>query len=153
MTIDQRLKDLGIVLPSPAKPVANYVGYAQTGELVFTAGQLPYLDGKVMQTGLLGDGVTKEDGKLAARQAAINILAQVKDACGGDLSRVRRVVKLTGFVACQPSFVDHPFVVNGASDLMVEVFGDAGRHARSAIGVASLPLNASVEVEGVFELA
>jgi enamine deaminase RidA (YjgF/YER057c/UK114 family) len=153
MTIDQRLRDLGIVLPSPAKPVANYVGYAQTGDLVFTAGQLPYLDGKVMQTGLLGDGVTKESGKLAARQAAINVLAQVKEACGGDLSRVKRVVKLTGFVACLPEFVDHPFVVNGASDLMVEVFGDAGRHARSAIGVASLPLNASVEIEGVFEIA
>jgi enamine deaminase RidA (YjgF/YER057c/UK114 family) len=152
-TPQQRLSDLGIVLPTPAKPVANYLGYTQTGSLVFTAGQLPYVDGVISTTGLHGDGVSKEDGKLAARHAGINVLAQVNAACGGDLSRVRRVVKLTGFVACIGSFTDQPFVVNGASDLMVEVFGDAGRHARSAIGVSSLPLNACVEIEAVFEIA
>jgi enamine deaminase RidA (YjgF/YER057c/UK114 family) len=152
-TPDQRLEALGLVLPTPAKPVANYVGYMQAGSLVFTAGQLPYVDGKVTQTGLHGDGITKEEGKLAARHAAVNVLAQLKAACAGDLSRVQRVVKLTGFVACVGSFIDHPFVVNGASDLMVEVFGEAGRHARSAVGVASLPLNSCVEVEGIFEIA
>jgi enamine deaminase RidA (YjgF/YER057c/UK114 family) len=152
-TPHQRLSDLGIQLPTPAKPVANYVGYMQAGSLVFTAGQLPYVDGVVSTTGLHGDTVTKEDGKLAARHAAINVLAQLNAACAGDLSRVRQVVKLTGFVACVGSFTDQPFVVNGASDLMVEVFGEAGRHARSAVGVASLPLNACVEVEGIFEIA
>ncbi len=152
-TPDQRLEALGIALPTPAKPVANYLGYMQAGSLVFTAGQLPYVDGKVLHVGLHGDGVSKDDGKVAARHAAINVLAQVKAACGGDLSRVKRVVKLTGFVACVGSFTDHPFVVNGASDLMVEVFGEAGRHARSAVGVTSLPLNSCVEVEGVFEIA
>jgi enamine deaminase RidA (YjgF/YER057c/UK114 family) len=152
-TPEKRLADLGIVLPTPAKPVANYLGYMQSGSLVFTAGQLPYVDGVVSKTGLHGDTVTKEDGKLAARHAGINVLAQLNAACAGDLSRVRRVVKLTGFVACVGSFTDQPFVVNGASDLMVEVFGEIGRHARSAVGVASLPLNACVEVEGIFEIA
>jgi enamine deaminase RidA (YjgF/YER057c/UK114 family) len=151
-TPEQRLADLGIVLPAPAKPVANYLGYMQAGSLVFTAGQLPYVDGVVGTTGLLGVSVTREEGKRAARHAAINVLAQVNAACAGDLSRVRRVVKLTGFVACLGSFTEQPFVVNGASDLMVEVFGDAGRHARSAIGVASLPLNACVEIEGIFDI-
>lgn len=151
-TPHERLRELGIVLPTPAKPVANYVGWVQTGNLVFTSGQLPFKDGKLTQTGVLGSGVTKEEGQAAARQVAINVIAQLHDACGGDLSLVKRVVKLTGFVASTASFGDHPFVVNGASDLMVQVFGEAGRHARSAIGVASLPMNACVEVEAVVEL-
>ncbi len=150
---EQKLASLGITLPTPAKPVANYMGWVQTGNLVFTAGQLPYDNGKVVHPGIHGVDVSKEDGKIAARHAAINVIAQLREACGGDLSRVKRVVKLVGFVACYAQFTDHPFVVNGASDLMVEVFGDAGRHARSAIGVASLPLNSCVEVEAIIELA
>ncbi len=151
-TPDENLAALGITLPTPAKPVANYVGWVKTGNLVFTSGQLPFDNGKVIHPGILGDTVDKDAGKAAARQAAINVMAQLREACGGDLSRVKRIVKLTGFVACIPSFVDHPFVVNGASDFMVEVFGDAGRHARSAVGLASLPLNASVEIEAVVEI-
>lgn len=150
---DQNLANLGITLPTPAKPVANYVGWVQTGNLVFTAGQLPLVEGKVTTAGVCGDTVNRDDAKLAARQAAINILAQVKDACGGDLGRVKRIVKLVGFVASTPQFTDQPFVVNGASDLMVEVFGEAGRHARSAVGVPTLPLNACVEVEAVVEVS
>lgn len=153
MTPEDQLKTLGITIPIPAKPVANYVGWVQTGNLVFTAGQIPYDNGKLTQTGVLGRDVTKEQGQAAARQAAINVIAQIKDACGGDLSRVRRIVKLTGYVACSHDFTDHPFVVNGASNLMVDVFGDAGRHARSAVGVPSLPLNACVEVEAIVEIA
>ena len=152
-TPDQRLEALGIVLPTPAKPVANYVGYNISGNLVFTSGQLPFHEGTLTQTGLLGDAVSKEEGKAAARQSAINVLAQLKDACGGDLSRVRRVIKLGGFIACAPHFTEHPVVMNGASDLMVDVFGEIGRHARTTVGVPSLPLNASVEVEGIFEIA
>jgi enamine deaminase RidA (YjgF/YER057c/UK114 family) len=152
-TPESRLKSLGITLPTPAKPVANYVGWVITGSLLFTAGQLPFENGKLTQTGVLGLDVTKEAGQAAARQAAINLIAQIKDACGGDLSKVRRIVKLTGFVACSHGFADHPFVVNGASDLMVQVFGDAGRHARSSVGVPSLPMNACVEVEAVVEIA
>lgn len=152
-TPDDRLKALGITLPTPAKPVANYVGWTQTGNLVFTAGQLPFDNGKLTQTGVHGLDVTKEAGQAAARQAGINVIAQINDACNGDLSRVKRIVKLTGFVACSHSFGDHPFVVNGASDLMVAVFGDSGRHARSSVGVPSLPMNACVEVEAVVEIA
>jgi len=150
--IELRLLDLGIVLPVPAAPVANYVGWVKSGVLIFTAGQLPFEKGVLSQTGILGAGVSKDLGKAAARQAAINVIAQLRAACDGDLSRIKRIVKLTGFVASAPDFVDQPFVINGASDLMVEVFGDAGRHARSAVGVASLPLNASVEVEAIAEL-
>jgi enamine deaminase RidA (YjgF/YER057c/UK114 family) len=152
-TPDQRLKELGITLPTPSKPVANYVGWVKTGNLVFVAGQLPMVDGKVTFTGRLGAGVDKDAAKAAARQSAINILAQVRDACDGDLSKVKRIVKLTAFVSCTGEFTEHPFIVNGASDLMVDVFGDAGRHARTSIGVPSLPLNACVEVDAVVEVA
>lgn len=151
-TPDQNLAALGIILPSPAKPVANYVGWVKSGNLVFTAGQVPFDDGKIIHPGILGESVDKEAGKAAARQAAINVIAQLREACDGDLSRVKQVIKLTGFVACTSTFTDHPFVVNGASDLMVEVFGDVGRHARSAVGLSSLPLNACVEVEAVVEI-
>jgi enamine deaminase RidA (YjgF/YER057c/UK114 family) len=149
---DENLKRLGINLPTPAKPVANYVGWAKSGALVFTAGQLPFDNGVLTQTGLLGAGVSKDAGKAAARQAAINVLAQLRDACDGDLSRVKRIVKLSAFVACVPDFTEHPYVVNGASDLMVDIFGDAGRHARTSVGVPSLPMNASVEVEAIVEM-
>jgi enamine deaminase RidA (YjgF/YER057c/UK114 family) len=152
-TPEQRLKELGITLPTPAKPVANYVGWVKTGNLAFVAGQLPMVDGKVTFTGRLGAGVDKDAAKAAARQSAINVLAQLREACDGDLSKVRRIVKLTAFVSCTGEFTEHPFIVNGASDLMVEVFGDAGRHARTSIGVPSLPLNACVEVDAVVEIA
>jgi enamine deaminase RidA (YjgF/YER057c/UK114 family) len=152
-SIDKNLLSLGITLPSPAKPVANYVGTVKTGSLVFVSGQVPLHDGKVLYPGIVGQTVTAEDAKLAARQCAINVIAHLKDACGGDLSRVVRIVKLTGFVASAPDFTGHPSVINGASDLMADVFGDAGKHARAAVGVASLPMNASVEVEAIAEIA
>jgi enamine deaminase RidA (YjgF/YER057c/UK114 family) len=152
-SIDKNLLSLGITLPSPAKPVANYVGTVKTGSLVFVSGQVPLHDGKVLYSGIVGQSVTAEDAKLAARQCAINVIAHLKDACGGDLSRVVRIVKLTGFVASAADFTGHPGVINGASDLMAEVFGDAGKHARAAVGVASLPMNASVEVEAIAEIA
>jgi enamine deaminase RidA (YjgF/YER057c/UK114 family) len=152
-SIESRLQELGITLPQAAKPVANYVPYVVSGNQVFIAGQLPMKDGKPSVTGPVGAAVSLEDAAAAARLAGFNILAQLREACGGDLSRVRRIVKLTGFVYCGPQFTDIPKVVNGASDLMVEVFGEAGKHARSAVGVASLPLGASVEVEAIAEIA
>jgi enamine deaminase RidA (YjgF/YER057c/UK114 family) len=152
-SIDKKLLSLGITLPVPAKPVANYVGHVRTGSLIFVSGQVPLADGKVLHPGIVGQSVSAEDAKLAARQACINVIAQLKDACGGDLSHVVRIVKLTGFVASAADFTGHPGVINGASDLMVEVFGDAGRHARAAVGVAALPLNASVEVEAIVEIS
>lgn len=151
--IEKRLAELGIELPVPAKPVANYVGWVKTGNLVFTAGQITLKAGKVECQGKIGKDFSVEEGAAAARLCAINIIAQLKDACGGDLSRVRRVVKLVGFVNAVPEFTDHPKVVNGASDLMVEVFGENGKHARSAVGAGSLPLNVAVEVEAVVEIA
>jgi enamine deaminase RidA (YjgF/YER057c/UK114 family) len=151
--INDKLLTLGITLPEPAKPVANYVGYVLSGNLVFISGQVPLAGGKVLHPGQLGKDVSPDAGREAARQCAINLIAHLKDACGGDLGRVKRVVKLTGFVACTPEFTGHPGVINGASDLMAEVFGDAGKHARAAVGVASLPLGASVEVEAIVEIA
>lgn len=151
--IDKRLAELGISLPDAAKPVANYVPWVRTGDLVFISGQGPIENGKVIYPGCLGDGVTLEEGAKSARLCAINVLAQLKDACGGDLDRVKRVVKLVGFVNAAPSFKDHPKVINGASDLMVEVFGDKGRHARSAVASPSLPLGMSTEVEAIAEIA
>jgi enamine deaminase RidA (YjgF/YER057c/UK114 family) len=151
--IDQRLSDLGIVLPTPAVPIANYVPFAVSGKLVVISGQIPMRDGAVAFTGKVGVDVTPEQGKEAARLCFINLLAQLKAAAGGDLDRVARVLRLGGFIAAPASFTQHAAVMNGASDLAVEVFGDAGRHARSTIGVPSLPADAAVEVEGMFELA
>ncbi len=151
--IDKRLHELGIELPVPAKPVANYVGWVRSGNLIFTAGQITLVNGKLEYQGKVGKDFTLEEANAAARACAINIIAQVKDACDGDLSRVKRVVKLVGFVNAIPEFTDHPKVVNGASDLMVEVFGDKGKHARSAVGAGSLPLNVAVEVEAIVEIA
>ncbi len=150
--IDKRLAELGITLPTPAAPAANYVPAVATGNQLFISGQLPMLDGKMQLTGTLGNGPSVEDAVAAARLCAINVLAQVK-AATGDLDRVVRLVKVVGFVASAPSFGDQPKVVNGASDLFVDVLGERGKHARSAIGVAALPFGASVEVEAVFEIA
>lgn len=151
-TIERRLAELKIALPAAAAPAGNYVPYVIAGPLVFVAGQLPFEDGKVRYAGKLGAGVSLEDGQKAARLCALNLIAQVRAACGGNLDRVKRCVKLTGFVNAAPEFADHPKVVNGASDLMAEVFGDKGRHARAAVGSSSLPLGAAVEVDAIFEI-
>lgn len=150
--IEARLRELGIDLPAAAPAVANYVPFVVSGNLVFVSGQLPMENGRPAVLGRLGAGVTVEEGARAARLCALNLLAQVKAACGGDLDRVKRVVRLTGFVASAPDFTDQPKVVNGASDTMVEVLGEAGRHARVAVGATSLPLNAAVEIDGIFEV-
>ncbi len=151
--IDARLRELGIELPDAAAPVANYVPYVITGNLVFVSGQITIWNGELIVTGKLDEDVSLEDGIAAARLCGLNLIAQVKAACGGDLDKVTRVVRLGGFVNCTAEFTDHPQVINGASDLMVEVFGEAGRHARAAVGVASLPRSVAVEVDGVFEVS
>ena len=151
--IEKKLADLGIVLPTPAAPIANYVGFVRTGSLLIVSGQICFgADGKLVAKGKLGAGVTTEQGYAAAQTCAINLLAQIKAALG-DLDKVVRVVRLGGFVNSAPDYLDGPKVLNGASDLMVAAFGDKGRHARSTVGVASLPADAAVEVEGVFEVA
>ncbi len=150
--IDNRLAEIGITLPEAAKPVANYVPWVRTGTLVFISGQGPIVGGKVHYPGALGADVSLEDGIKSARLCAINVLAQLKDAVGGDLDKVKRVVKLVGFVNATADFKDHPKVINGASDLMVEVFGDKGRHARSAVASPSLPMGISTEVEAIIEV-
>jgi enamine deaminase RidA (YjgF/YER057c/UK114 family) len=149
---EQKLAALGLELPVAAAPVANYVGYTVSGKTVYISGQLPFRDGKIAYAGRLGAGVSVDDGYAAGRQCGLNILAQLKAACGGDLDRVARVLRLGGFVNSSPEFTDAPKCVNGASDLMVAVFGDAGRHARAAVGVASLPAGAAVEVDAIVEL-
>ena len=151
-TIDQRLAELGITLPIAAKPVANYVAWARTGNLIFISGQGPIDNGKITLQGRLGDTLSVEDGVKSARLCAVNVVAQLKDACGGDLDRVKRIVKLVGFVNATADFTDHPKVINGASDFMVEVFGGKGRHARSAVGSPSLPFGISTEVEAIVEI-
>ena len=150
--IESKLAEMGIALSEPPKPLASYVGYVQHGDLVFVSGQLPLKDGTLTHTGLLGRDVSIDDAAKAARQCAINILAQIKAACGGDLDRVVRCVRLGGFVASTADFTEHPKVVNGASDFMGKVFGEKGAHARAAVGVSALPLNACVEVEAVFAI-
>ncbi|MFC0243406.1 RidA family protein [Rhodopseudomonas telluris] len=151
--IEQKLTAQGIVLPEPTSPVANYVGFVRTGNLLVVSGQICFdAEGKLIAKGKLGANVSIEDGNAAARGCAINLLAQLKAALG-DLDKVVRVVRLGGFINSTPDFTDGPKVMNGASDLMVAVFGDKGRHARTTIGVASLPADAAVEVEGLFEVA
>ena len=156
--VEARLAELGIALPRPVAPVANYVAFAGVAGagagagLVVLSGQLPMQDGKVAVSGRLGADVSPEEGTRAAGLCLVNLLAQLREACGGDLDRVVRVVRLGGFIAATPEFTAHAGVMNGASDLAVAVFGDAGRHARSTVGVASLPLGAAVEVEGMFEI-
>jgi enamine deaminase RidA (YjgF/YER057c/UK114 family) len=152
-TPEERLQALGIDLPEAAAPVAAYVPCVRTGDLVYVSGQVPLVDGKPAWTGRLGaGGLGVEDGVAAAQRCAVNLIAALKAELG-DLGRVRRVVKVTGFVACEPGFTDHPKVVNGASELFGEVFGEAGRHARAAVGVAALPLGVPVEVEAIVEVA
>jgi len=150
--IDARLAELGIALPEAAAPVANYVAYVVSGNVVHVAGQLPVENGELKYAGAVGGEVSVEAGAAAARLCALNVIAQVKAACGGDLDRVARVLKLNGFVNAPAGFTDQPRVVNGASDLMVDVFGEAGRHARSAIGMGSLPFDASVEIDAMVEI-
>lgn len=148
--IASRLAELGITLPAVPTPAGSYLPWSRTGDLVFTAGQLPLVEGALPATGRVGDEVAPEEAKEYARLSAINILAVLDAAVG--LDRVERVVKLVGFVASAPGFTGQPGVVNGASDLMAEVFGEAGRHARSAVGVAELPLGAPVEVEAIVQV-
>ena len=150
--IKERLAELGIVLPTPMAPLANYVPFVRSGNMVVVSGQIPALDGKVAFTGKVGAEVSEDDGRKAARLCLINVLAQLNMALDGDLDGVVRVIRLGGFIASPPEFTRHAVVMNGASDLAVEVFGDAGRHARSTIGVPSLPADAAVEVEGMFEV-
>jgi len=151
--VESKLNALGITLKEPAKPIANYVPYVRTGNLLTVSGQLCFGgDGKLVATGQLGAGVSIEDGQKAARACAISLITQVKAALG-DLDKVKQVVRLGGFINSAPGFSDGPKVMNGASDLMVEVFGDKGRHARSTVGVSALPANAAVEVEGTFEVS
>ena len=148
---ETKLAELGVTLPDAPPPAANYVPFVIVGDLVHVSGQIS--NGPQGQIkGRLGDSMTVEEGAAAARACAISLLAQVKAACGGDLDRLVRVVKLVGFVNSTPDFTDQPKVVNGASDFMVAALGDAGRHARSAVGVASLPFGVAVEVEGIFQI-
>lgn len=152
MSIADRLTAMGITLPTPPAPAAKYVGFVRQGNLVFVSGQIPLVDGKIAYTGKLGDDVTLETGQEAAKVCAINILAQVKAACDGDLERIEQCVRLGGFVASTPDFHDQPEVINGASEFIGEVLGDRGAHARAAVGVAVLPRNVAVEVEGLFAI-
>ena len=150
-TIDSRLAELGITLPDAPVPAANYVPYVRSDALVFVSGQISK-QGDRLITGRLGSDLDVAAGADAARACGIALLAQLKAACGGDLGRVVRVVKLTGFVNSTADFTDQPKVINGCSDLLVQVFGDAGRHARSAVSAASLPFGVAVEIEGIFEV-
>ena len=152
-TVEQRLTDMGIELPKPAAPAANYVTFITTGKMIFVSGQITLLNGELQYIGKVGDTLSADDGYKAARICAINLVAQVKEACFGDLDRVTQVVKLGGFVNCTPDFTDLPKVINGASDLITKAFGDSGKHARFAVGAPSLPLGVAVEVDGVFEIA
>ena len=150
--VEQRLKQLGVEIPTPAVPVANYVGFVKTGNLVFVSGQVTMQGGKPQFIGKLGREISVEQGQEAAKLCAINIVAQLKAACEGDLDRVERIVKLAGFVNSAPDFTDQPKVINGASDFMVAVFGDKGRHARAAVSAGSLPLGVAVEIDCVAEI-
>lgn len=151
--IESRLKELGITLPQAATPAANYVPYTISGNLLYLSGQLPIEGGKIAVTGLLGQDVDVAAGSRAAELCAINILSQAKAALGGDLGRIVRILKLNGFVASVPTFTEQHLVINGASNLLANVLGDAGKHARAAVGMAALPLNAAVEIDAVIEIA
>jgi enamine deaminase RidA (YjgF/YER057c/UK114 family) len=150
--IEQRLTGLGIQLPSPPAPVASYVPYTISGNLVTISGQIPIAEGKPQFVGKLGADISLEDGKQAAQLCALNLVAQLKAACGGDLNRVQRCLRLGVFVNAIPEFTLHPEIANGASDFIVQLLGEAGKHARAAVGAASLPRGVAVEVEGLFEV-
>ena len=150
--VDAKLDMLGIALPAPMAPMANYVPFTVSGSLVVVSGQVPAQGGEIAYAGKLGEAVSVEDGQAAAKLCMVNVLAQLRMACGGDLDRVRRVLRLGGFIASGPFFTQHAVVMNGASDLAVAVFGEAGRHARTTIGVPALPGDAAVEVDGLFEI-
>ncbi len=150
--IDARLAQLAVELPAPPVPVAAYVPYVQAGNLVFISGQVSFLGDDDSSAGKVGADLTPEQGQQAARNSALNTLAHLKNACGGDLDRVKRCVGLRIYVASAPDFTGQPAVGNGASELVVEIFGDAGKHSRAAVGVTALPLNCGVEVESVWEI-
>lgn len=149
--IDQRLKEMGIALPQAAAPAANYLPYVISGNQLFLSGQLPTENGKIAVTGIVGKDVTLEDAQRAAELCAINLLALAQAALG-DLGRIKRLVKIQGFVASAPDFTSQHLVINGASNLLVGVLGEAGKHARAAVGMAALPLNAAVEVDAIMEI-
>ncbi len=150
--VEKRLAAMSVTLPQPAAPVASYVPYVVSGNLVFISGQLPMKDGKLQDIGKVGKEFTVEQAQQTAKLCGINLLAQLKAACGGNLDRVTRCVKLGVFVASAPGFTDQPKVANGVSDLMVAALGDAGKHARAAVGVPELPFGVAVEVDGIFEI-
>ena len=150
--IEENLKTHGIELESPISPAANYIPYTIVGNLVFISGQLPFKNGSIPITGTVGEKVSVEDGIKMAELCALALISQLKQACNNDLNKVVKVVKLGGFVASSKGFGDQPKIINGASDLMVKVFGEKGKHSRFAVGVSSLPRNVPVEVEGIFEI-
>lgn len=152
-TIAEKLEALSITLPEAAAPAANYVPFTTSGNLLYISGQLPTEGGKMVATGHLGGNVSVEDGQKAARACAINIIAQAKAALGGDLGRVTRILRINGFVASTPDFTDQHLVINGASNLLADVFGEAGKHSRAAVGMAALPLGAAVEIDAILEFA
>lgn len=152
MSITDKLESLGLELPSAAAPAANYVPYVVSGKQIFISGQIPFLNGEPMHLGRVGDDMTKEQGAEAAKACALNILAQANAAVEGDWSKIKRLVKLGGFVRSSKDFTDQPEVINGASNLFVEVMGDAGRHARFAVSAADLPRGVAVEIDAIFEL-
>ena len=148
----ENLEKLGVTLPTPVAPVANYVPYTQSGTLYSISGQIPMENGELPFTGKVGVDISEDDGYKAARLCAINIIAQINNICGGDLARVRKIVKLGAFVNCADGFGNQPEVVNGASDFMVEIFGDIGKHSRSAVGTNALPRNVSVEIDCLVDI-
>ena len=150
--IDQRLKELNIELDDASVPAGSYVPYVITNNLVFISGQLPFIDGKLTIKGKVGDNVSLDDAVKMSEACAKALLSQLKAACNGNLDKVNKVVKLGGFVASAPNFTDQPKIINGASDLIVNIFGDKGKHSRFAVGVAALPLNVPVEIDGIFEI-
>ena len=150
--IDQRLKELNIELDDASVPAGSYVPYVITNNLVFISGQLPFINGKLTIKGKVGDNVSLDDAVKMSEACAKALLSQLKAACNGNLDKVNKVVKLGGFVASAPNFTDQPKVINGASDLIVNIFGDKGKHSRFAVGVAALPLNVPVEIDGIFQI-
>ena len=151
--IDRRLDEMGIVLPEPATPAANYLPFVTSGPLVFIAGQIPFWYGKILHIGKVGAEISVEEAKQAARVCGLNLIAQLKSACSGDLDRVIQCVKIGVFVNCVDGFKQQPEIANGVSDLMVELFGEAGRHARFAVGTNALPRNCATESDAVFEIS